>query len=180
MKIEELYKKYSEQPIEEDTVTCLIPIGEEKIEIKVKKKISYEDKVKLIDELIDNVLDGSFINAVKEDFYWMVLVVKYYTDIEFSDEQIAELQYHLIDFFNESGLFQQVCNVIDRNDIDTLQDLAFSAIDYIDKYSNSARGIMESIASDYSNVAAEVDEVAKTINDPDSLKFVKDFLAKVN
>ena len=67
-----------------------------------------------------------------------------------------------------------------KNDIDTLQDLAFSAIDYIDKYSNSARGIMESIASDYSNVAAEVDEVAKTINDPDSLKFVKDFLAKVN
>ena len=65
------------------------------------------------------------------------------------------------------------------NSMPIIIDMLPQIIEGIYRYNNSALGIMESIANDYSSLDLDATEIQKKIGDPNNLKLLKQVLSKL-
>ena len=151
--------------------------GEQTIEIK--QYLPFEDKLHLIEHIVNNSLDDKgYINPCRCDFFEKLEIFYAYTNINFTDKQ-KEDEAKLFDLLVGSGLMSQVLKLIPEEELEMIDDSVCELIASIYEYRNSARGIMEMITSDYSNLELDADKLQKSIGDPDNLKLLREVLEKL-
>lgn len=100
-----------------------------------------------------------------------------YTNISFTEKQKEDV-YKLYDSFSSSFLMNQILSECER-DYRELQSWTFDILGKIYDRQNSARGILESMSTDYNNLNFDIESLTKNLSDPENLGLLKDVLTKL-
>ena len=100
-----------------------------------------------------------------------------YTNISFTDKQKEDV-YKLYDAFVSTGLWNKIFMICEE-DYRSLRHWIFDILEKIYSQQNSARGILESMSTDYNNLNFDIESLTKNLSDPENLGLLKDVLTKL-
>ena len=149
------------------------------IEIEVKQYLPIQDKLIIIGNAINNAADNNrFANPIKIDMYLALEIIMAYTDISFTDKQKEDMT-KLYDLFVSSGLLNEIYAAIPEDELNMLHYNSVRIAESMYNQMNSAYGIMENIANDYSGLEFDATKIQETLKDENTLPFLKDVMNKL-
>ena len=135
-------------------------------------------------EIVDKVVNATLLANDKIFNIPQVLVnvglemVYNYTNISFTEKQ-KEDGFKLYDALVSSTLLGQILAICER-DYSAIQTWIIDILTKLYAQYNSARGILASIASEYSDMNLDMTELQKQISDPEKFGLLKDVLSKLD
>lgn len=150
-------------------------------DIEVKQYLPVNDKLQLITSVLQQIAQNEypFPNPVQLDVYTVLeIIYAYIPGIEFTDEEKADPA-SLYDALEEQGIPNKVMEAIPRTEYEFLMTGIEDTITAYYNYRNSARGIMEDITTDYSNLNFDAEEIRKKLGDPENVGFLKEVMKKM-
>lgn len=148
--------------------------------IEVKQYLPVEEKLELISYIVNMAHDEdyNFSNPVKIEVFAGIGIIKYYTNITFTEKQL-ENPAKIYDLLNSNNVINNVIAAIPSNEYDELRAGIEDTIKSIYQYQNSVLGILDTIGQDYSDLNLEADTINKKLSNPDNMKLLRDVLAKL-
>lgn len=168
---------FSKLGVKADNEIALLSWGEYQIE--VKKYLPMNDKAEMISKVINlSADDNGYYNPLRVKVYLTLETIYSYTNISFTEKQ-KENELKLYDMIIGSGLFTEVVNLIPEDEWEDLQHTVWDTITNIYEYKNSAMGVLETIAADYSNLELDAKNINASLSNPDNLKLLRDVLSQL-
>lgn len=132
--------------------------------VEVKQYLSQDDKIDFIGFVMDNSIDNNTntFSPVRTETFFGLAIVKWYTNITFTDKQIEDAA-KTYDKLESSGFLGQVIENINQTEYDFIEKLTEDTLDDYSRYANSAAGILQVINSDASSLSKELDTVMAQI-----------------
>lgn len=148
--------------------------------IEVKQYLPVEEKLELISYIVNMAHDEdyNFSNPVKVEVFAGIGIIKYYTNITFTEKQL-ENPAKIYDLLNSNNVINNVIAAIPSNEYDEIRTGIEDTIKSIYLYQNSALGILDTIGQDYSDLNLEADTINEKLSNPDNMKLLRDVLAKL-
>lgn len=147
--------------------------------IEVKQYLPINQKLELISWVINQSADDlKFYNTGKLDIFKHIGLVKYYTNIEITEEELQDPAY-LYDALVSSGFMDEIENVIPNGEHWWIDDVLNDTVHAIYQYNNSIMGVLDAVSADYSNLNFDVSEIQKNLSNPENLKLLKDVVTKL-
>ena len=148
--------------------------------IEVKQYLPVEEKLELISYIVNMAHDEdyNFSNPVKVEVFAGIGIIKYYTNITFTEKQL-ENPAKIYDLLNSNNVINNVIAAIPSNEYDEIRTSIEDTIKSIYQYQNSALGILDTIGQDYSDLNLEADTINEKLSNPDNMKLLRDVLAKL-
>ena len=139
-----------------------------------------EEKLELISYIVNMAHDEdyNFSNPVKVEVFAGIGIIKYYTNITFTEKQL-ENPAKIYDLLNSNNVINNVIAAIPSNEYDEIRTGIEDTIKSIYQYQNSALGILDTIGQDYSDLNLEADTINEKLSNPDNMKLLRDVLAKL-
>lgn len=160
----------------DDSITT-IKFNEQDIE--VKQYLPLQNKLELIGNIINQSADETkFYNIGKLDTFEAIELIKYYTNINFTDKQLEDIP-KLYDLVVSTGLYDEIYNAIPEVETSWIHNVLMDTVDSIYKYQNSVFGILDAVTTDYQNLNFDVAELQKNISNPENLTLLKDVVTKL-
>lgn len=148
-------------------------------EIEVKQYLPIQEKLKLISNVLNSSsTEQNYSNPVQEDVFGTLEIIYAYTNIAFTEKQ-KEDPTNLYDIIVSSGLADAVIAAIPEVEYKTIVDGINRSIEAIYTYRNSIYGILDTVATDYSNLDFNASEIQSKLADPENMKLLKDILTKL-
>ncbi len=149
--------------------------------IEVKTYLPVNDKLDLISWIINQSADElKFYNIGKIEVFKTVGLVKYYTNIEFTDIDLSNNNITIIyDLLISTGLFNEIKFLIPKQEIMWIDKVLMDTVDSIYKYQNSIFGILDAVTTDYKDLNFDISELQKNISNPENLTLLKDVVTKL-
>ena len=139
----------------------------------VRSWIPMEDKLALIGNIINaSIDDNTFYNPARLHIFYVMNMVKEYTDIDFKDMNIM-YSYDLLDV---SGLWDIIEKYIDENEINFIKQNIKETITNIYAYKNSVLGMIDAMNQKSEDLKVDGEALQKVIGDPENLTLVKQIL----
>ena len=149
------------------------------IDIEVLPRLTTDDRVKFIEEIIANVQsENAFINEISLTVWFDLCVLFYYTNLTFTDNQKSDPG-KLYDMCITSGLLGIVKSKIGPDELNFMHTLVNVQIEKIYNYRNSAYGILDAMKNDYDNLNLDATEIQKKLGDEKNLAVLKETLTKL-
>lgn len=155
----------------------IIKIGEQ--EVEVIQYLPVNDKLALVERVLNLTIDDTgFLNPVRLEVYAILEIVKTYTNISITDKMMenAPSTYDLL-MINE--VLDNVIAAIPEDEYDAIFDAIEDCAEHTVKYLNSFVGMMKTVTNDYDATKLNVEEIMKTLDQPDKIGLVKDILDKI-
>lgn len=148
--------------------------------IEVKQYLPVEEKFELISYIVNMAHDEdyNFSNPVKVEVFAGIGIIKYYTNITFTEKQL-ENPSKIYDLLNSNNVINNIIAAIPSNEYDEIRTGIEDTIKSIYQYQNSALGILDTIGQDYSDLNLEADTINEKLSNPDNMKLLRDVLAKL-
>ena len=148
--------------------------------IEVKQYLPVEEKLELISYIVNMAHDEdyNFSNPVKVEVFAGIGIIKYYTNITFTEKQL-ENPAKIYDLLNSNNVINNVIAAIPSNEYDEIRTGIEDTIKSIYQYQNSVLGILDTIGQDYSDLNLEADTINEKLSNPDNMKLLRDVLAKL-
>ena len=148
--------------------------------IEVKQYLPVEEKLELISYIVNMAHDEdyNFSNPVKVEVFAGIGIIKYYTNITFTEKQL-ENPAKIYDLLNSNNVINNVIAAIPSNEYDEIRTGIEDIIKSIYQYQNSVLGILDTIGQDYSDLNLEADTINEKLSNPDNMKLLRDVLAKL-
>ena len=148
--------------------------------IEVKQYLPVEEKLELISYIANMAHDEdyNFSNPVKVEVFAGIGIIKYYTNITFTEKQL-ENPAKIYDLLNSNKVINNVIAAIPSNEYDEIRTGIEDTIKSIYQYQNSVLGILDTIGQDYSDLNLEADTINEKLSNPDNMKLLRDVLAKL-
>ena len=146
--------------------------------IEVKQYLPIEAKLDLISDIANKSLDDNpYYNPARIQIFIRLEVILAYANINITDKQ-REDTFKLYDMF-AGELGNKILEAIPAEEYNFISQTTWQIIEGIYRYKNSAMGIMESIANDYSALDFDATEIQQKIGDPNNLQLLKQVLNKL-
>lgn len=147
--------------------------------IEVKAYLPIQEKMNLIAAVLNQCQDdNNFINAAALYMFRDLELVFRYTNIRFTEKQLSKPA-ELYDLLDSSGLLRAIIHAIPDREYSLIDSWLKDTAKNIYEYRNSAYGIMDALAKDYSNLQLDVETLQKSIADPQNMALLKDVLTKL-
>lgn len=151
-----------------------ITIGENTVE--VKQYLGMVDKIDLMTRVIELAGDETgFYNIVKLDVFYVIEMLKAYTNISFTEKQMEDIG-KLYDSIVMNNIWDTIKEAIPEKEREYVWNNTLELAESINKYNSSILGILKTIKSDYSETEFNMEKMANIIQDPEQLAFVKGIL----
>lgn len=147
-------------------------------DITILQYLPIEKKSKLIEQIMSYVFDDTgFASPIRMNIYFTIFTLKAYTDISITEKMIenANKTYDAIILNHLDTLL----NFIPENELNDLQEMIEKSIDQVVKYNTSFLGMIRAASADYDATKMNVDELMRTLDQPDKVGLVKDVLDKL-
>ena len=146
-------------------------------DIEIKQYLPIEKKLELLTKVINKSVDQSpnFPNLVQLTVFFSLELIYAYTNIQFTEKQKEDFT-KTFNLMAENRLMYKILNLIPGSEMQLLQEGLDSTITHFYGYRNSARGILESLSTDYNNLNLDIESLQEKIKDPENLKLLKDIL----
>ena len=139
----------------------------------VRSWIPMEDKLALIGNIINaSIDDNTFYNPARLHIFYVMNMVKEYTDIDFKEMNIM----YAYDLLDVSGLWDIIEKYIDENEINFIKQNIKETITNIYAYKNSVLGMIDAMNQKSEDLKVDVEALQKVIGDPENLTLVKQIL----
>lgn len=125
----------------EDTVEVVV----NDMPIQVKQYLPSAEKVEVLNAIFSNADAGTVINSLAVDILFDLYVVFEYSNIEFNDEDRADL-FALYDLLETSGIIDAVVSAIPKEEYELLLNNANKIYDEYLGYRDSARAVFEQMS----------------------------------
>jgi hypothetical protein len=146
--------------------------------IEVKQYLPIDAKLDLISDIANKSLDDNpYYNPARIKIFTRLEIILAYANINTTDKQREDI-FKLYDMF-AGELGDKIIEAIPVSEYNFIKSTTWDIIEGIYKYKNSAMGIMESIASDYSSLDFDATEIQKKIGDPENMELLKSVLSKL-
>lgn len=148
--------------------------------VEIKQYLPMQEKLQLMSKVINlsHDKDSNYSNPIKVDIYTKLNIIENYTNITFTDKQKEDVC-KLYDLFKESGLIEEIFNVIPEQEIMEIENSIKKAIKSIYAYQNSVMGILDNVSSDYSNLNLDALNIQEALGDPNNLTLLKQVIDKL-
>lgn len=144
--------------------------------LEIKQYLPTKDKVEMLDEYCAYFLGDKVYNPLKEEVYKRILLIKYYTNVTFTEKQIENIE-SLNDKIVLSGLYDVVEeNLKDKEDYIEICFIFSELTQALVGYRTSFVGIVEML-SEQKTLANMIDleKIMAEIKDPEMKAFVENF-----
>lgn len=145
--------------------------------IEIKQYLPIEEKLELLTRVINKAIEQSpnFSNLLQVTVFFSLELVYAYTNIQFTEKQKEDFC-KTFNLMNENKLISEILKHIPDSEISFLQEGLDSTLSALYAYRNSARGILESLSTDYNNLNLDIESLQEKIKDPENLQLLKDIL----
>lgn len=156
-----------------------VQIGEETI--AVKQYLPIQEKLALIGRVIEQAhdQDQNFANPLKIAVFKYLEMIYAYTDISFTAKQKEDPK-KLYDQLYSSGILNRIWNSIPEYEREEICYGIEATVKAYYSYRNSAVGILDTISENYEQFNIDWDNLNKKVQNPETLKLVKDVLTKLD
>lgn len=139
----------------------------------VRSWIPMEDKLALIGNIINaSIDDNTFYNPARLHIFYVMNMVKEYTDIDFKEMNIM----YAYDLLDVSGLWDIIEKYINENEISFIRRNIKETITNIYAYKNSVLGMVDAMNQKSEDLQVDGEALQKVIGDPENLTLVKQIL----
>ena len=139
----------------------------------VRSWIPMEDKLALIGNIINaSIDDNTFYNPARLHIFYVMNMVKEYTDIDFKEMNIM----YAYDLLDVSGLWDIIEKYIYENEINFIKQNIKETITNIYAYKNSVLGMIDAMNQKSEDLKVDGEALQKVIGDPENLTLVKQIL----
>ena len=151
----------------------------EEIYFEVKFYLPIEEKINMISNIINQSIDDNgYYNPIRVKIYTVLEIMYAYTNLSFSAKQ-KENPFKLYDQLISTGLFQQVKDNIFEEDWIEIEKTVLMTMKNIYQFKNSAMGVLETVAQDYSNLNLDAENIKAALGDPTNLTLLKNVMTKL-
>lgn len=149
-----------------------ITIGDQKIE--VEQYLPLEKKVDLITAVIEQSGNGEegFFNIVKLEAYYIIEMIKAYTNISFTEKQLEDAT-KLYDAIRMNDVWAAVADAIPEEERCYIWENIMALAREITNYNNSVLGVLKAISSNRDKLNFDITELINNIKDPEALSLLK-------
>lgn len=146
--------------------------------IEVKQYLPSNEKLELCSRVINqSVDDNNYYNPGRLAIYQEIEILLTYTNINVTDKQREDVC-KLFDLFS-NGFAQAVYEVIPESEIGAITAIVEATIHNIYEFKNSLLGLLESVATDYSDLDLEADNIRDKLVQGDGINLLKDVMTKL-
>ena len=152
-----------------------ISIDDQKV--LVEQYLPLEEKVNLITSVIEQSGNGEegFFNIVKLDAYYIIEMIKAYTNISFTEKQLEDTT-KLYDAIRLNDVWAAVEDAIPDNEKGYIWNNILALAREITTYNNSVLGVLKTVTEERDALNFDVTETMNQIRDPESLSLLKSML----
>ena len=149
------------------------------IDIEVKHHIPVQERLQMIGDIINAAADDTgYWNPGKISIFTTLYFIYNYTNISFTEKQKQDPA-KLYDLVISSGLFHDVYQIIDSDERNWVRTILNDTLKNIYNYQNSIYGILDTIATDYSDLELDAEKLRSIIGDPENITLLKDVITKL-
>lgn len=143
-------------------------------DIEVEQYLPLEKKVELITSVIEQSGNGEegFFNIVKLDAYYIIEMIRAYTNISFTEKQLEDTT-KLYDAIRLNDVWAAVADAIPGGEREYIWSNILALAKEITTYNNSVLGVLKAISNDRDSLNFDVEEIMKNLNDPQALSLLK-------
>ena len=164
--------KYTELNLHVNEETKTIEFNNEFVIIK--QYLPVEQKLELIGKAMNYAHDSNnFSNTIKGDVCLDIMIIDYYTDIEFDEEMEIDVVY---DELSSNGLLDQIKNEIPSKELDFITYGFYGIVDNYYKYRNSVLGILDIMKTDYSDLEFNIENLQEKLANGENIDLLKKIL----
>lgn len=146
--------------------------------VEVKQYLPIEAKLDLISDIANESLDENpYYNPARIKIFIRLEIILAYANINTTDKQREDI-FKLYDML-AGELGDKILELVPVEEYNFISQTTWQIIEGIYRYKNSAMGIMESIANDYSSLDFDASEIQKKIGDPENMELLKSILSKL-
>ena len=167
---------YSKLNLKTDTSIKEVPFNGQIIE--VTQYLPWEDKMSLINIVLQKAKEGTEYNPLKLDMYFSIYLVMMYTNITFTDKQ-REDEFKLANAINSGLLYDIVKDNIPEKELAYISSLLLNTAEARRKNYNSIAGVINDIIE---NLPLQAEQMQKIVDnfDPEKFQNVLNFAKSVN
>lgn len=143
--------------------------------IIVKQYLPMNDKVSLIEEVVEKAGEINFANPLKLDVFFNLALIENYTNIGIDADKPLETY----DLLEQNGIFTLIIQNLPPSEYNGLITFLDQTVKGFYDYKNSALGIMETISTDYSNLELDSEKIRQNLGDKNNLSLLKDVVTKL-
>lgn len=144
----------------------------EDVVIEVKQYLTIAQKGEIINHIINNSIDdNNYYNPCKIRFFTDVELILGYTNITFTEKQKEAID-KPFDIMYENGLVAQIINQIPITELEYISSSVSEVIHSKYEYQNSARGILDDMATNYKDLNFDLDELNRKIAAKENIDLV--------
>lgn len=149
-----------------------ITIDDQKV--LVEQYLPLEEKVNLITSVIEQSGNGEegFFNIVKLEAYYIIEMIKAYTNISFTEKQLEDTT-KLYDAIRLNDIWAAVADAIPGAEREYIWSNILTLAREITTYNNSVLGVLKAISNNRDGLNFDVQEIMNSLNDPEALKLLK-------
>ena len=126
-------------------------------EIAVKNYLSIDDKVTLIQLVLQQATDSDIYNSLLLEAYFNLYLVFFYTNLEFTDEQ-KENAMNTFDLLESNGVIDLVINAIDKEEYEDLYNALLEQRDLNIKYQTSVTYSVSHLINSFNDFTKNLNE----------------------
>lgn len=146
--------------------------------VEVRQCLTAEEKLTLITRIINNSMDENpYYNSARVSIYTRIEMILAYTNINVTEKQREDV-FKLYDLFS-SELGNSIIANIPVEESNFINAAVKDVIEGIYKYKNSAMGIMEIFAKDYTELGLDIQDLQKQLGDNENMELLRNVLSKL-
>ena len=155
----------------------IVTIGEN--EITVERYLPMADKAAFVERVLNAVIDDTgFINPMRLDVMFHIELIKTYTNISITDKMM-ENPSKVYDLLMLNHILSAVLEAIPEEEYEDLMNDVGECAKHTVDYLNSFAGMIKNVVANYDATKMNVEEIMKTLDDPEKIGLVKDVLDKI-
>lgn len=153
-----------------------VNVGEN--EITVAQYLPLAKKVELIEFVIENSIDEAnfTFSPIRFETYFALGLVKYYTDITFTEKQLFDNVTKTYDVFESNGLFYNIFQVIPDNEINFIEECLRKTKRDITTYNNSLAGMLNNISQHTDDKINSTSALLEQLKNKEGLEFLNEIM----
>lgn len=160
--------------------TDIVSIEWNKQIIEIKQYLPMEEKLKVIENIVNKSLDdNNFANPARLRIHLVLEAMYAYTNINFTDKQKEDFL-NLYDLIISSGLWDAICTAMDGfNDFAIIEQTTYEVIGEVYKYKTSLLGILEAASIDYQNLDLDATKLQEKLGNRENVEFLEKVMDKM-
>lgn len=149
--------------------------------ITIKGYVPIEEKLNAIESILSLSLNPNLGLYMPGHVYIFrrIFMIKLYTDIIISDEEIDNAMSTFDSLINEPW-YKQVIDILNANeDVFAFDIILDETIEKLEKYQTSAYGILDSLKKDYNDMNFDIDSIQQKLENKEGIELVDEIVKKL-